>query len=40
MKKALVSPLKEIDRIYDTIAAYIDASQDLNIEVLKQLAQE
>lgn len=40
MKKALVSPLKEIDRIYDTIAAYIDSSGDLTIDVLRQLAQE
>jgi len=27
MKKALVSPLKEIDRIYDIVASCIDDSQ-------------
>jgi hypothetical protein len=27
MKKALVSPLKEIDRLFDGVASFIDESQ-------------
>lgn len=31
MKKALVSPLKDIDQIYDTIDTYIDESDELRV---------
>lgn len=37
MKKALVSPLKDIDRIYNLISSYILESQELTFEVLRHL---
>jgi hypothetical protein len=40
MKKALVSPLEEIDKIYDLVETYIEKSEDFTFEVLRQLAEE
>ena len=38
MKKALVSPLKDIDRIYNIISSYLLESEDLSFDVLRHLA--
>ena len=40
MKKALVSPLQDIDKIYDLAEDYIANSPDFTFEVLRQLAEE
>lgn len=38
MKKALVSPLKEIDKIFDLVSSYIDESSEITTEVLENIA--
>ena len=40
MKKALLSPLGGIDRIYDQVATYLDQSTELTFEALRELAKE
>lgn len=40
MKKALVSPLQDLDKIYDTIATYVETSPELTIEVLKSIVED
>lgn len=40
LKKALVSPLEDIDRIYDLAETYVQTSQELSFEILRQLVEE
>lgn len=40
LKKALVSPLEDIDRIYDLAETYVQQSPELTFEVLRQLVEE
>lgn len=40
MKKALVTPLEDLDKIYDIVQTYLANSEDFTFEILRQLADE